>query len=267
MGLQRIDGLGGASPGGAGIPSLGNVGFLLLPEAKDDPGCDHFIRGVWRHHSIKAEVCVFERSAVGLDVFQEFQAEVVQRELGEGDAVAEVFDVEDFVLEAEELLVTVTQVFVDKFLDFRVLENVVLKGGGDVHEGHAGLDAVLEVEVFVEVFGGTEVDELDGVTGTANSVNASEALDDPHRVPVDVVVDEVIAVLEVLAFGDAVRGDEEVNFTLLRHGGDFVAPLGARGEIGEDVVEGGCSQSGAGVAAAADKRDVDAKVFVGPLHK
>ena len=101
-----------------------------------------------------------------------------------------------------------------------VLENVVLEGGGDVHEGHAGFDAVLEVDVFVEIFGGPEVDELDGVTGAANAVNASEALDDADGVPVDVVVDEVIAVLKILAFGDAVRGDEQV---------DFVRPAAAWG--------------------------------------
>ena len=47
------------------------------------------------------------------------------------------------------------------------------------------------------------------MTGTANAVDAPEALDDPDRIPVDVVVYEVIAVLKVLAFGDAVRGDEE----------------------------------------------------------
>jgi hypothetical protein len=238
-----------------------------LLEAKDDAGSDYFVLGVRRHDSIKTEVCSFELGAVGLDVFQEFEAKVVKGELGEGDAVPEVFDVEDFVLEAEELLVTVTEVFVDELLDLRVLENVVLEGGGDVHQGHASFDAVLEVDVFVEVFGGPEVDELDGVTGTANAVNASEALDDPDRVPVDVVVDEVIAVLEVLAFGDAIRGDEEVDFTLLRQGGDFVAPLGARGEIGEDVVEGGSAKGGAVVAAAADERDVDAKILVGPLHE
>ena len=91
----------------------------------------------------------------------------------------------------------------DELLDFCVLENVVLEGGGDVHEGHTGFDAVLEVDVLVEVFGGPKVDELDGVTRTADAVNASEALDDSDGIPVDVVIDvvidEVIAVLEVLA--------------------------------------------------------------------
>jgi hypothetical protein len=204
------------------------------------------------HHGIEAEGCGFERSAIGINVFQEFEAEIVERELSEGDTVAEVFNVEDFILEAKELLVTVTQVLVDEVLDFRVLENVVLDGGVNVHKGHPSFDAALEVDIFVEVFGGPEVDELDGVIDTTNAVNASEALDDPDRIPVDVIVHEVIAVLQVLAFRDAVRGDKEIYFTLLRHSRDFAAPFGARGEIGEDVVEGGSAKRGAGETAAAD---------------
>ena len=123
--LQRVDGLGGSCLGSAGIYSLGSVGWPLLPEAKNDAGRDRLILGVRRHYRIEAEGRGFEGSPVGLDVFQEFEAEVVKRELGEGDTVAEVFDVEDFILEAQELLVTVTQVFVDEFLDLRILENVV----------------------------------------------------------------------------------------------------------------------------------------------
>ena len=48
--------------------------------------------------------------------------------------------------------------------------------------------------------------------GRADAVDAAEALDDAHRVPVDVVVDEVVAVLKVLAFGDAVGADQQVDF-------------------------------------------------------
>ena len=43
-----------------------------------------------------------------------------------------------------------------------------------------------------------------------DAVDPAKPLDDPHRVPVDVVVDEVVAVLEVLALGDTVRGDQDV---------------------------------------------------------
>lgn len=46
---------------------------------------------------------------------------------------------------------------------------------------------------------------------TADPVDPSEPLNDAHRVPVDVIVDAVVAVLEVLAFGDAVGGNQNVD--------------------------------------------------------
>ena len=84
------------------------------------------------------------------------------------------------------------------------------------------------VDVFVEVFGGPEIDELHGAAGAADPVDPPETLDDADRIPVDVVVDEVVAVLKVLPLADAVGGDEEVYLTLLRHGGNFGAVFGAR---------------------------------------
>ena len=91
------------------------------------------------------------------------------------------------------------------------VEDVVVAGGREVGDDHAVLDALLEVDVLVERDVGPEVDELDLRVGRADAVDAAEALDDPHRVPVDVVVDEVVAVLEVLALADAVGADENVD--------------------------------------------------------
>ena len=48
-----------------------------------------------------------------------------------------------------------------------------------------------------------QVDQLDAGVLRADAIHAAEALDDTHGVPVDVVVDDVVAVLQVLAFGDA----------------------------------------------------------------
>ena len=39
-------------------------------------------------------------------------------------------------------------------------------------------------------------------------------LDDAHRIPVDVEVDQIVAVLQVLTLADAVGGDEHVNLTV-----------------------------------------------------
>ena len=69
----------------------------------------------------------------------------------------------------------------------------------------------------------------------ADAVDSSEALDDAHGVPVDVVVDAVVAVLQVLPLGDAVRRDQDVD-VLRVLGVQHVPVLGLRGEAGQDVV-------------------------------
>ena len=105
------------------------------------------------------------------------------------------------------------------------------------------------------------------VVGRADAVDAAEALDDAHRVPVDVVVDQPVAVLEVLAFGDAVGGDEQVEFALV---GVFLGPLlGPRGERGENrgQILAQAGERGLVAAGAGDQRRVDAEVCLRPRGK
>lgn len=40
-----------------------------------------------------------------------------------------------------------------------------------------------------------------------NAINAAEALDDANWIPMDIVIDQVVTVLEVLTLGDAVCGN------------------------------------------------------------
>ena len=66
---------------------------------------------------------------------------------------------------------------------------------------------------------------------------SSKPLDDAYRVPVDVVVDQVIAVLQVLAFGDAVGGDQKVNVRGRQVGVEVVSLLRSRGEATEQDIQ------------------------------
>ena len=111
-----------------------------------------------------------------------------------------------------------------------MLQDVVFLGGGDIHQRHTCLDPVLQVDVFVEVLRRPEIHQLHGGVDAADAVNAAKALDNAHRIPVDVIVDEVIAVLKVLPFGNTISGDEQVNFIFLRHGFHLVAVLRRLGE-------------------------------------
>ena len=63
----------------------------------------------------------------------------------------------------------------------------------------------------------------------ADAVDPAKALNQPHRVPVDVVVDHGVAVLQVLPLGNAVGGDEQVD------PGFFLLPVGVAGFRREPV--------------------------------
>ena len=152
----------------------------------------------------------------------------------------------------------------DDFLNFLIFEEIVLKRGGDVHQRHACFDTILEIDVFIEVLRRPKIYQLDGVVDAADTVNAAKALDDANGIPVDIVVDEVIAVLKILALGNAVRGDEQINLGVLWHGRNFVAVFGARGKVGEDLVVVRLAECGVVAPAARDQRDMNAKFLVRP---
>ena len=57
----------------------------------------------------------------------------------------------------------------------------------------------------------TEPHKLDNAVAAADAVDAAEPLDDAHGIPMDIVIHEIIAVLEVLPFGNAVRCNQEID--------------------------------------------------------
>src|SRR6185295_6950381 len=174
----------------------------------------------------------------------------------------EILEIDDCVLELEELLAPVLQVV--HLVAGLLLDQVLLAGRRDIEQHHAAAHPLLEVDVLLELHVGPEVHELDTVVGRADAVNTPEALDDAHRVPVDVVVDQPVAVLEVLAFGNAVGGDQQVEVAF---GGEFLGPLfGAWREGGEDrrEIAPQLGQRRLVAAGAGDEGALKAKIRLGP---
>ena len=114
------------------------------------------------------------------------------------------------------MLVAVFEVIAEHFLNILRCQQIVSLRGGDVYQCHARLDAVFQVDVTVEVGGGPKVDELNAVIDATDAVNPSKPLNNAHRIPVNVIVNQVITVLEVLAFRNAIRANQQVNFAILR---------------------------------------------------
>ena len=84
------------------------------------------------------------------------------------------------------------------------MENVLIACAGEYGGLHAILHSAFQLDVLVKFHVGPVVDELDDAVLAADTVDAPETLYDAHWVPMDVVIDEVIAVLQVLSLADAV---------------------------------------------------------------
>ena len=86
----------------------------------------------------------------------------------------------------------------------------------------------------VEALGGEEQTEEDVIVLGADAVDTAVALDDPHRVPRQVVVDHLPGLLEVHAFGEHVGGEQDVELVLGRGlAGGVAGAGGRRGESGD----------------------------------
>ena len=55
---------------------------------------------------------------------------------------------------------------------------------------------------------GEKVESVDCLMVASDAVDSSESLDDPHRVPVEIVVDDFVPILQVQAFRQNIGSDE-----------------------------------------------------------
>ena len=178
-----------------------------MPEAVNDAGTrERNIGGRWDDR-VETEGRALQLGPMGLQEVDQILAEFIEGEIGEGDGLVEVFEIEHLVLESLELAVAEEQIVFNEIFELARIEQIIGLSGGEIDEGHAGLDAMFDAEVFVEVGDGPEIDELHGMTGATDPIDATKPLNNTDGIPVDVVIDEVIAVLEILTLADAVSRD------------------------------------------------------------
>src|ERR1035438_132355 len=93
-----------------------------------------------------------------------------------------------------------------------------------------------------------EIHQLNSSIHAPDTVYTSETLNNPNRIPMDVIVDEIVAILKILAFGDAISGDQQVNLAILGHGLDLRSILRDRRKVRENVVKFVFSETGLAAA-------------------
>ena len=179
--------------------------MIAVAQCEDDAGVQSHC-GPGRDNRMHA-IRHVSKVAIGFDIVQQVHAEVIQAEVGDGHTRFKVFQFDHLFLESPELLLAIRN-----FAAF-CREDVVIAGGRHISNNHAVFDPFLEVNVFIQGNIGPVVHQLDGLVDGADTVDPAEPLNDANRVPVDVIVDQVIAVLKVLPFGDTVGANKQVQFS------------------------------------------------------
>src|ERR1017187_9994247 len=182
-------------------------------EAEDDARRDHCLAdGLRGCYSKCAERNALQLAGMFLHEAREVDAEVIHGDVGDGDAAADVVKANDSVLELEQLVAAVFKVV--HLVAGLVLDDVLFTGGRDVEKHHPTADTLFQVDVRLQLKVGPEVDGLNALVGRAKTVDAAEPLNDPDRVPVDVVVHYGVAILKIPTFAYAVRGNEQVDLSI-----------------------------------------------------
>ena len=140
-----------------------------------------------------------------LHVFEQIKPELVKSQIHDGNAAGHVLDVHNFLLQPLELCAAIF-----KIAFFFGIDQIIVTGGGHDRNLHTGFHTAFQVDILVEVHIRPEVYELDMVVSASDTVNSSEPLDNAHRVPMNVIVDEVVAVLQVLTFGNTVGCNQNI---------------------------------------------------------
>ena len=147
---------------------------------------------------------------MGLHIFQQIQSEFVQAQIHNGDTRGHILDIHNFFLQLLKLLLAVFQVGL-----FFVTDNVIVTRCGHINNLHAGFNFAFQVNVLVQGHIGPEIHQLNYLIAAADTVNSSKPLDNAHGVPVNVVVNQIVAVLKVLALGNTVGGNQNINIGIV----------------------------------------------------
>ena len=168
---------------------------------------------------------------VFLHIVQQVQPELVQSQVHNGNAARHFFQIDHLIFQPFELCAAIFQIA----FFFRA-DEVIIPCGSHDRQLHPGFHAAFQVDVLIQIHIRPEVDQLDAAILASNAVNAAKTLDNAHRIPVNIIVDQIITVLQVLTFGNAVGGNQQINIRMVCVR-QAVPPLGNGRKAGENCIQ------------------------------
>ena len=150
------------------------------------------IRG-W-YYSMKSEWCMLYIGIV-LHIVEQVKTELVQSEVHYRHSCIHFLYVYHFFLQAFQLFTAVFQVAF-----FLVRKRIVIACRCHNRHFHACLYSSFKVDIFIKSHVRPVIDKLYHIVAAAYTVYSSETLYYADRIPVDIVIYQIVAILKVLPF-------------------------------------------------------------------
>ena len=135
-----------------------------------------------------------------LDILKQIQTKLVQSQVHNGNAGRHIFNINYFFLQAFQLCFTIFKVSL-----FFFTQKVVVAGCCHINDLHTGFDLCFQVNIFVKRYIRPEIHKLNISVLTTDTVDTTKTLNDTNRIPMNIIVYKIIAILQVLTFRDTVR--------------------------------------------------------------
>ena len=142
-----------------------------------------------------------------LHVGQQVETELVESQVHDVDACVHILEVNHLFLKTFELFLAIVEVG----LLFVGEQHIPTSCTSDIHPSHSCFHAPFQTQVVVEFNIRPIVDQLDHIVMGANTVDTAKTLDNTDWVPMNIEVDQIVAVLQVLTFADAVGGNQHID--------------------------------------------------------
>ena len=142
-----------------------------------------------------------------LHIGEQIKTKLIQSQIHYRYTCIHLLNINHFVLQTFQLLTTIFEV---AFLFGR--NWIVIACRGHNRHFHTCLDTSFEVDIFVKVHIGPIVDKLYHFVARANTVDTPKTLNNAHWIPMYIVINQVITILQVLTFGDTIGGYQQIYF-------------------------------------------------------
>ena len=145
-----------------------------------------------------------------LEISQQIHSEFIEPQIHDIDPGIHILQIKNLILKFLKLVAAVFKI------TFLIAGQQIVVSCTCYHGClHAALHTALEFDVIVKFNIRPIIDHLDDIISAAYTVDTSESLYNPHRIPMNIIIDQIVTILKILALTYTVCSYQDINFPVV----------------------------------------------------